>query len=154
MAVPTLMDTLDAIEEGRAVYMHQDESLVTLAPRLKKEHGYIDWNRPAEEIANQIRALCPWPGAQSVYVSAQTGRSWRVMLCKAAVVDQKNDMGDIPGLIDDHFNVICGWNRLTILAVKPSGSDQMSFDAFARGRNTQKGDLFLPIERVLQGIGQ
>ena len=55
--------------------------------------------------------------------------------------------------MDDHLNVICGWNRLKIIEVKPAGSDKMSFEAFARGRNTQKGDLFLPIERVLQGIG-
>jgi methionyl-tRNA formyltransferase len=152
MAVPTLMDTLDAIEEGRVVYMHQDESLVTLAPRLKKEHGYIDWNRPAEEIANQIRALCPWPGAQSVFISAKTGRSWRVILCQAAVVHQPNELGDIPGLLDDHLNVICGWDRLKILSITPSGSDSMTFEAFARGRNTQQGDMFLPIDRVLQGI--
>lgn len=153
MSVPLLMDVIAAIEEGRAEFMHQDESLVTMAPRLKKEHGYIDWNRPAEEIVNQIRALCPWPGAQSVYVSAQSGRSWRVMLCDAEVVDQKNTLGDIPGVVDENLNVICGWNRIKILGIKPAGSDAMSFEAFARGRNTQKGDMFLPIERVLQGIG-
>lgn len=154
LSVPVLMETLDAIEEGRAELTPQDETLVTLAPRLTKVHGYIDWNRPAEEIANQVRALCPWPGAQSVYVSAQTGRSWRVTLCKAAVVDRHNELGDIPGVIDEDLNVVCGWNRLKIIGIKPAGSDQMSFEAFARGRTTQKGDLFLPIERVLQGIGQ
>lgn len=154
LSVPALMETIDAIETGQAVYAHQDEKLVTMAPRLKKEHGYIDWSRPAEEIANQIRALCPWPGAQSVYVSSHTGRSWRVNLCKAAVIDQHNELGDIPGLIDDNLNVICGWDRLKILAIKPAGSDQMTFEAFARGRNSQTGDLFLPIDKVLQGILQ
>lgn len=154
LSVPLLVETLDAIETGRAEYEQQDEKLVTLAPRLKKEHGFIDWNRPAEEIANQIRALYPWPGAQSVYVSSQTGRSWRVALCKGAIVDQKNETGDVPGVIDENLNVICGWNRLKIFDIKPAGSDEMTFDAFARGRNTCQGDLFLPIERVLQGIGQ
>ncbi|NLW83841.1 MAG: methionyl-tRNA formyltransferase [Phycisphaerae bacterium] len=153
LSAPVLLKTIEAIEAGQAEYTQQDETLVTQAPRLTKEHGYIDWNRPAEEIANQVRALCPWPGAQSVYVSAQTGRSWRVTICRAQVIDQQNDIADIPGVLDDHFNVICGWNRLKILEVKPAGSDTMSFEAFARGRNTRKGDLFLPIDRVLQGIG-
>lgn len=154
LSVPALLETIDAIEAGRADYVHQDETLVTLAPRLKKKHGYIDWSRPAEEIANQIRALYPWPGAQSVYVSSKTGRSWRVTLCKASVVEQANGLGDVPGAIDANLHVICGWNRLSLIDLKPSGSGQMAFDAFARGRAVQPGDLFLPIERVLQGIGQ
>jgi methionyl-tRNA formyltransferase len=154
LSASALMETLDAIETNRAVYTPQDETRVTMAPRLKKEHGYIDWSRSAEEIANQIRALCPWPGAQSVYVSSQTGRSWRVMVCSARVVKQHNSIGDIPGMIDENLNVICGWDRLKILTIKPAGSDQMTFEAFARGRNSQKGDLFLPIEKVLQGILQ
>ena len=57
-------------------------------------------------------------------------------------------------MLDDHLNVICGWNRLNIIDIKPAGSDKMSFEAFARGRNCQPGDLFLPIEKVLQGIVQ
>lgn len=153
LSVPVLLETIDAIEAGRAVHEKQDENLVTMAPRLKKENGYVDWSRPAGEIANQIRALWPWPGAQSVYVSSRTGRSWRVMFCRADVVDQKNELGDVPGMIDENLNVICGWGRLKILSLKPAGSDPMSFEAFANGRSTQKGDLFLPIERVLQGIG-
>jgi len=153
LSVPAVLETLDALESDRAVYTEQDESLVTLAPRLKKENGYLDWSRPAEELANQIRGLYPWPGAQSVYVSAKTGRSWRVTFCKTAVVEQKNDLGSTPGLIDDDLNVICGVNRLKILGLKPAGSDEMTFEAFARGRCTQKGDLFLPIDRVLQGVG-
>ncbi len=40
----------------------QDASLATKAPRLKKEHGAIDWSRSAEQIRNQVRALKPWPG--------------------------------------------------------------------------------------------
>jgi methionyl-tRNA formyltransferase len=153
LSVPLLMDTIEAIETGRAVYLEQDESQATQAPRLKKKHGYIDWSRSAQEIVNQIRALSPWPGAQSVYVSSRTGRSWRVTIGKAEALEQANTPADIPGCLDEHLNVICGKDRLRILEIKPAGSDSMSFEAFARGRNTQPGDLFLPIERVLQGLG-
>lgn len=153
VSAPLLTETLEAIETGQAVYTEQDESQVSKAPRLKKQHGFIDWNHSAEKIANQIRALYPWPGAQSVYVSSQTGRSWRVILCKADIVPCQNTPGDVPGRIDEDLNVICGAGRLRIAGIKPAGSGQMSFEAFARGRNSRPGDLFLPIERVLQGIG-
>jgi len=154
LSAPLLLKTLDDIESGRAVYTPQDESLVTYAPKLTKADGYINWQRPAEEIANQIRALSPWPGAQSVYVSAKTGRSWRVTLDKAEVVEKPNEISDIHGMLDADLNVVCGRNRIKVVVIKPAGSDQMSFEAFARGRNSQPGDLFLPIEKVLQGIAQ
>ena len=34
----------------------QDTTQATKAPRLKKQHGAIDWAKPAEHIRNQIRA--------------------------------------------------------------------------------------------------
>jgi methionyl-tRNA formyltransferase len=42
----------------------QDESRARSWPRRRPEDGLIDWNRPATEIYNLIRALvAPWPGA-------------------------------------------------------------------------------------------
>ena len=41
----------------------QDESKITLAPKIKKEQYKIDWNQPVNQIHNQIRAFDPYPGA-------------------------------------------------------------------------------------------
>lgn len=35
----------------------------TLAPRLKKEDGHLDWSRPARDLVNLVRGCNPWPGA-------------------------------------------------------------------------------------------
>jgi len=35
----------------------------TLAPRLKRADGYLDWRRPARELVNVVRGCNPWPGA-------------------------------------------------------------------------------------------
>src|SRR5262249_43792777 len=37
----------------------------TLAPRLKRSDGYLDWERPAAELVNVVRGCNPWPGAIS-----------------------------------------------------------------------------------------
>ena len=42
--------------------VEQDHSAATVAPRLRKEEGRIDWSMPAAEIDRQVRALNPWPG--------------------------------------------------------------------------------------------
>jgi methionyl-tRNA formyltransferase len=43
----------------------QDDSLATLAPRVKPEDAIVDWAQPADFIARQVRAYQPWPGAHS-----------------------------------------------------------------------------------------
>lgn len=40
----------------------QDHGAATLAPRLKKEEGELDWGLAAEEIDRRVRAFRPWPG--------------------------------------------------------------------------------------------
>ena len=40
----------------------QDHRQATLAPRLRKQDGELDWSLSAEEIDRRVRALQPWPG--------------------------------------------------------------------------------------------
>jgi methionyl-tRNA formyltransferase len=40
----------------------QDHGSATVAPRLRKEDGDLDWSVPAAEIDRRVRALNPWPG--------------------------------------------------------------------------------------------
>lgn len=40
----------------------QDHAAASLAPRLRKEEGRIDWSLPASEIDRRVRGLKPWPG--------------------------------------------------------------------------------------------
>lgn len=48
------LGTIDAVE--------QDHARATLAPRLKREDGELDWGLAADEIDRRVRALQPWPG--------------------------------------------------------------------------------------------
>jgi methionyl-tRNA formyltransferase len=41
--------------------IEQRHEKVSKAPRLKKEDGYIPWERSSQEIFNHIRAMLPWP---------------------------------------------------------------------------------------------
>lgn len=43
--------------------MEQDHSRATVAPRLSREDGELEWEMGAEEIDRRVRALQPWPGA-------------------------------------------------------------------------------------------
>ncbi len=58
-----LVAALALLAKGGLVPVKQDPAKATLAPILTKDHGRIDWTRPASEIANRLRGFSPWPGA-------------------------------------------------------------------------------------------
>ena len=56
-----LIDTLarlDGIEPSE-----QNHERATVAPRLRRENGELDWEMDAVEMDRRVRALQPWPGA-------------------------------------------------------------------------------------------
>lgn len=56
-----LVDTLtrlDALPD-----LQQDHARATVAPKLSKEEGELDWTMGARDIDRRVRALQPWPGA-------------------------------------------------------------------------------------------
>ncbi len=147
LAAPLLIDTIDKIEAGTATYTEQDHSKATLAPKLKKTDGYLDFAEPAEILARKIRGLQPWPGACANYISKESGKSIRAKIAMAEPVETTNPEGLPPGALDKNLYVICGQNALKITKIKPAGSPLMDFKAFANGRQTQPGDMFVKIEK-------
>jgi methionyl-tRNA formyltransferase len=56
-----LVKTLETIDE--LPHLTQDPTRVTLAPRLHKDQGRINWAKDAFSIDRMVRAFSPWPGA-------------------------------------------------------------------------------------------
>jgi methionyl-tRNA formyltransferase len=55
-----LVETLKRIDDIHPI--PQNERFATVAPRLKKEDGELDWYLSAQEIDRHVRAFQPWPG--------------------------------------------------------------------------------------------
>ena len=144
----TLMRTIDKIAEGTAIYAPQDHSQATLAPKMKKSDGFIDFSQPAQEIVNRIRAFWPWPGAHAEYTSNVTGKSCQVIIAEAEVIETGINPQDRIGQLDEDLNIICGSDRIAIHQIKPSGKAVMDFKAFVNGRNTKPGDIFKHIDKA------
>ena len=58
-----LLEVLPAYLAGSLPAVLQDDSLATYAPLIKKEEGLLDLSQTALQLANQVRAFNPWPGA-------------------------------------------------------------------------------------------
>ncbi len=60
MGAELLVETVDRLDQITPV--EQDHARATLAPRLRREDGELDWNVEAAEIDRRVRGLHPWPG--------------------------------------------------------------------------------------------
>jgi methionyl-tRNA formyltransferase len=143
MAAPLLLETLDKIANGTAIYTKQDHSKATLAPKLKKSDGFLDFAEPADVLQRKIRGLWPWPGASATYTSKKTAKSLRATFAMAQVAKTSNPAHLPLGMLDENLNVICGENALKIVKIRPDGSGLMDFKDFVNGRQTSPGDMFI-----------
>jgi methionyl-tRNA formyltransferase len=150
IAAPLLLKTLDEIENGTASYTPQNYSEATLAPKLKKSDGFLDFNEPAEVLQRKIRGFWPWPGASAMYISRETESAkggLRVTIAMAEVIQTSNPAHLPPGTLDENLNVICARDALKITKIKPTGSRLMDFRDFVNGHRTETGDSFIKIEQ-------
>lgn len=88
-----LVKTMDDIETGKAQRTAQNEAEASYYPPLSKELGRIDWNKPAKEIRDLIRALNPVPGTYGV-ICGSTIKIWAAEFTEGQGEPGKIDCAD------------------------------------------------------------
>ena len=109
---------------------HED---ATMAPRLKKSDGVIDWQRPARDIVNVVRGCNPWPGA-----TTRSPRGaltlWRARATDAAPAP--------PGTLvrhGDELVIAAGTGAVLPLSVQPENRKAQTWDEYLRGARFDAG---------------
>jgi methionyl-tRNA formyltransferase len=77
-----IVTALDALAVGRASFEPQDPALATWARKLQKSEARVDWREPAEVIERRVRALNPWPIAETRLEGLQL-RIWQAHVVAA-----------------------------------------------------------------------
>jgi methionyl-tRNA formyltransferase len=127
-----MIETLSRLQATEITPKRQNPSEATLAPILTKEHGSIDFRRPAQEIYNRLRGFQPWPGAFTKF------RGKVLAVTAARPLQQRNSepsLGDGQLLLrGSQLLVGCGQSTvLELLEVQPEGKKRMAAADFARG---------------------
>ena len=136
---------VEQMVQGNPVGSKQDKSQVSKAPKLTKEHGLIDWNRPAPDMVNHIRAMQPWPTAYTFW-HRQGQPPLRLILLKAAALADANMPAMPPGQLIMQadsarlFVAAAPGSQVEILELQPAGKRRMTAVEFLRGRKAQPGD--------------
>jgi methionyl-tRNA formyltransferase len=133
VGAPVLYRALELVLKGKAPRTKQNEAAATYACKITREHGYIDWHRPARDIYNQVRACTPWPGTTTWH----TGTEYKI---RSVRVDDYTATGSAPGTLitsKHRLKVATGRGLLEILEIQPSNKPRMSAEAFLSGYRTQ-----------------
>jgi methionyl-tRNA formyltransferase len=126
IAPEALLESLRLVAAMSAPRIPQDNTRATYAPKLKREHGLIDWSESAEVIERKIRAYNPWPGA-FMKVDRQN-----LKIFSASVVDLAGQPGEFLRS-DKDLTVATGKGALSLTEVQLEGKRRMTAEEFLRG---------------------
>ena len=116
----------------------QDESLVTLAPKIMKEEFLINWDKTASDIYAQIKAFSPYPGAYTFL----NGK--RIKFFESELINNQSSRqsGEVDNITNDFFDIACSVGFLRVYKVQMEGKKMMPAKDFILGMPTLKGSRF------------
>ncbi|QOY62930.1 methionyl-tRNA formyltransferase [Lysobacter sp. H21R4] len=131
LGAQVLADGLGLLRGGlRPQAQPQPESGVTYAHKLDKAEAKLDWNRPAIELANKVRAFNPWPMAEAVIGGE------RLRLHAAVAVPREHDVepGTVLAAGRDGIDVACGEGSLRVRVLQRDGGKAITAADYLNGR--------------------
>ena len=144
------MQVIEQIQTGITQGRKQDPALVTKAPKLTKERGAIDWQRPGRDVVNQIRAMQPWPTAYTFWHRLGE-KPLRLIVYRATWRPAGAGEDTAPGMIVGEggdlarLGVMAGEGTVVeVTELQPDGKRRMPAADFLRGRRPRPGDYLGP----------
>lgn len=123
-----LIKTLIEIENNSIIPIKQDRNVNSYAPMINKEMGKLDFNKPARELFNLIRAFNPWPCCYFL-------TDKRIKVFRAKVSGKSNlSPGEIKVINNKPFVACKDGELLELLEICPEGKKRMSGEAAVAGR--------------------
>jgi len=135
LGADVLVDTLARLDALTPT--PQRHEAATLAPRLKKTDGHLDWSRAARELTDWIRGCNPWPGALTATPGGPL-RIWRARPVPAQAVAE-------PGTLvvaAETLAVATGDGLVLPIEVQPESRRAVAWPEFLRGARLSPGARF------------
>ncbi len=140
IAAQALLESLESIENNNYDLMPQDETSVSFAPKIKKEDGKIDWDKPAYSIYNLIRGCLPWPGAFTYY-EGKLLKIYKAEVIRAQEHKSTRVPGEIIQVSKEEIIVAAGDDNLIIKELQLEGKRKMNIEEFICGHKVEIGQV-------------
>ncbi len=129
-----ILRALDGLATGALTAQPQPSSGATYAAKLTREDERLDWRRSAADLARQVRALSPRPGAWF----AMNGDRLKVLA--GEVIAETFEVA--PGVVlDNRFTIACGQEAFRIARIQRPGRAPMTAEEFLRGYRVPQGKV-------------
>ena len=125
-----LVETIEGLVEGKIDLKPQDHDRATLAPRLTKEDGHVNWGSNPQTVVNLIRGLSPVPGAYSIL----QGKQLKIFAAQAGSGRPEEKPGTVKELAGEALAVAAADGYVLVREVQMEGKKRMGAKEFARGR--------------------
>lgn len=130
MGAELAVKVVEALENGTADRIPQQEELSCYAPMLSRELSPMDWGRTARQLHDQVRGLAPWPSAVALLDGVRC-KVWKTTI--TGETSQKA-AGTVIQADKKALKIVCGDGRvLRIDEVQPDGKKRMAATAFLLG---------------------
>jgi len=137
-AGPLLLYLLERAKKGKLKSTRQNSQEASVAPRMKKEDGKIDWAKNPDEIDAHIRAMQPWPGA---YTWIPDGRDQKMLKIFSVILSRraKGKPGEVVEVNPHGILVAAKKGGVLLREVQLEGRKRMTAVEFARGAGLTDG---------------
>jgi len=136
LGATALVEALALRRAGQLHAVPQDHTRATYAPKVNRAMSRVDWEGAADQVARQVRAFDPAPGAWTTLDSGA-----EVKLFGARPVPADGEPGTILSL-DPYLVVAAGQGAVAVDEVQPTGKKRMPAEAWGRGRGARVGQRF------------
>jgi len=140
-----IVEAVNGLARGELEATPQDDDRATYAPKLSKSDGEVDWTQSAEDVANHVRGLNPWPGAFSHHRADDDAR---IKFHLARPADSGDPLDGEPGEVLEanpgagRLVIACGEGAIECLEIQAPGRQKMEAGDFLNGYDIEAGDQF------------
>jgi len=133
LAARLTLKTLEEMGKGTLIPIPQDHQKACYTKKIDRSLALINWNRPAKEVWNKVRALEGWPCAYTFW-QGKLLKIWR-----ASLGEGRGEPGTIIGL-KEGIEVACSEGSLIIKELQLEGGKRMGSSEFLRGHRLDLGE--------------
>ncbi len=142
LSAELLKDLLTRLKAGPVIDLAQDDAAASHTRKLEKRDLILDWDQPASEVWNRIRAFSPQPGAQTFL----RGKALKVLRAQLVTKPATSVPGSVAESVrNEGLEINCRDHRLLLLRVQSAGKKAMDAWSWQIGARLIPGDSFDPI---------
>jgi methionyl-tRNA formyltransferase len=131
---------LELERSGKLASTPQPADGVTYAEKIGKHEAALDWRKPAEVLARQVRAFDPFPGGVGTLEDGSSIKIWAAAPIEAQC--NVDEPGTIAEVTADGVVVNCGEGALRLTQLQKPGGKRLPVREFLAGSTLAAGQRF------------